>query len=160
MTIALIRPDDWNFPLLVHVAGAMLLVGSLVTAAALLLLAWRGDSPGLIRLGFRTLLIAAFPSYVLMRVGAEWINSKENIPDEADWIGIGYITADGGLALPSDLDDPGRGRSAPGGPSTRRRRHARAGRNGSDARRPGCVCRRSLGDDDEAQLTLRSVTLR
>ena len=99
MTIALIRPDDWNFPLLVHVAGAMLLVGSLVTAAALLLLAWRGDSPGLIRLGFRTLLIAAFPSYVLMRVGAEWIASKENIGDEADWIGIGYITADGGFVF-------------------------------------------------------------
>lgn len=99
MTIALVRPDDWNFPLLVHVAGAMLLVGSLVTVAALLLLAWRGDSPGLIRLGFRTLLIAALPSYVLMRVGAEWINSKENIPDEADWIGIGYITADGGLVF-------------------------------------------------------------
>jgi uncharacterized membrane protein len=97
MTIALVRPDDWNFPLLLHVAGATLLVGSLVTAAALLLLTWRGDSPGLIRLGFRTLLIAAFPSYVLMRVGAEWINSKENIPDEAAWIGIGYITADGGL---------------------------------------------------------------
>ena len=68
-----------------------------MTAAALLLLAWRGDSPGLIRLGFRTLLIAAFPSYVLMRVGAEWINSKENIPDEAAWMGISYITADGGL---------------------------------------------------------------
>jgi uncharacterized membrane protein len=99
MTIALIRPGDWNFPLLVHVAGAMLLVGSLVTAAALLLLAWRGDSPGLIRLGFRTLLIAAFPSYVLMRVGAEWISSTENIGDEADWIGIGYITADGGFVF-------------------------------------------------------------
>ncbi len=97
MTIAVIRPDDWNFPLLVHVAGAMLLVGSLVTVAALFVLAWRGNSPGLIRLGFRTLLIAALPSYVLMRVGAEWISSKENIPDEADWIGIGYITADGGL---------------------------------------------------------------
>jgi uncharacterized membrane protein len=99
MTIALVRPDDWNFPLLLHVVGAMLLVGSLVTVAALFLLAWRGDSPGLIRLGFRTLLIAALPSYVLMRVGAEWINSKENIPDEADWIGIGYLTADGGLLL-------------------------------------------------------------
>lgn len=99
MTIALVRPDDWNFPLLVHVGGAMLLVGSLVTVAALLLLAWRSNSPGLIRLGFRTLLIAALPSYVLMRVGAEWINSKENIPDEADWIGIGYITADGGAVF-------------------------------------------------------------
>ncbi|MEP7225688.1 MAG: hypothetical protein ABI783_12110 [Actinomycetota bacterium] len=99
MTIALVRPDDWNFPLLVHVAGAMLLVGSLVTVAALLLIAWRGDSPGLTRLGFRALLIAALPSYILMRVGAEWINSKENIPDEAGWISVGYITADAGLLL-------------------------------------------------------------
>lgn len=99
MTIALVRPDDWNFPLLVHVAGAMLLIGSLVTVAALLLLAWRGDSSGLIRLGFRALLIAALPSYVLMRVGAEWINSKESIPDGVGWIGIGYITADAGLLL-------------------------------------------------------------
>jgi uncharacterized membrane protein len=99
MTTALVRPDDWNFPLLVHVAGAMLLVGSLVTVAALLLLAWRGDSPGLTRLGFRTLLIAALPSYLVMRVGAEWINSKEDIPDDVGWISIGYITADAGLLL-------------------------------------------------------------
>ncbi len=99
MTIALIRPDDWNFPLLVHVAGAMLLVGSLVTVAALLLIAWRGDSPGLTRLGFRTLLIGTLPSYVLMRVGAEWVNSKENWPDDTSWISLGYITADAGLLL-------------------------------------------------------------
>jgi len=99
MTIALVRPDDWNFPLLVHVAGAMLLVGALVTVAALLLLAWRGDTPGLIRIGFRTLLLAALPSYVLMRVGAEWINSKESIPDDVGWISVGYITADAGLLL-------------------------------------------------------------
>jgi uncharacterized membrane protein len=99
MTIALVRPDDWNLPLLVHVGGAMLLVASLVTVAALLLLAWRVDSPGFIRVGFRTLLIAALPSYLLMRVGAEWINSKENIPDDVAWIGIGYVTADAGLLL-------------------------------------------------------------
>ena len=99
MTTALVRPDDWNFPLLLHVAGAMLLVGALVTVAGLLLLAWRGNSPGLSRLAFRTLLIAAIPSYVVMRVGAEWINSKENIPDDVGWISIGYIAADAGLLL-------------------------------------------------------------
>jgi uncharacterized membrane protein len=99
MTVALVRPDDWNFPLLVHVAGAMLLVGSVVTVAVLLLLAWRGDSPGLVRIGFRTLLIAALPSWVLMRIGAQWINSKENIPDDVNWISIGYITADAGVLL-------------------------------------------------------------
>ena len=35
MTLATIRPDDWNMPLFVHVAGAMLLVGSLVVVAVL-----------------------------------------------------------------------------------------------------------------------------
>ena len=30
-TIAAIRPDEWNLPLLVHVTGAMVLVGALVT---------------------------------------------------------------------------------------------------------------------------------
>ncbi len=98
MTIALVRPDDWNFPLLLHVAGAMLLVGALVTVAALLLFAWRGDSPRLVRLGFRTLLIAAIPSYVLMRVGAEWIASEEAVGDEA-WVGIGYGVSEAGLLL-------------------------------------------------------------
>jgi hypothetical protein len=35
-----------------------------------------------------------------MRVGAEWIYSKEGFGDEdPDWIGIGYITADLGLLL-------------------------------------------------------------
>ena len=36
-----------------------------------------------------------------MRVGAEWIFSKENFVEgeEPDWIGIGYITADLGALL-------------------------------------------------------------
>ena len=36
-----------------------------------------------------------------MRVGAEWIFSKENFVEgeEPDWIGVGYITADAGLLL-------------------------------------------------------------
>ena len=32
--LALVRPDDWNFPLFLHVLGAMVLVGATVTAAA------------------------------------------------------------------------------------------------------------------------------
>ena len=31
--LAAIRPDDWNFPLLLHVLGAMLLVGGLLAAS-------------------------------------------------------------------------------------------------------------------------------
>jgi len=101
--LASIRPDDQNFPLFVHVLGAMILVGGLLTAAGTL--AWsRGDVASL-RLGYRTLLAVALPGWIVMRIGAEWIYSKEgwdDLPDSAQptWLGIGYLLADlGGLIL-------------------------------------------------------------
>ena len=100
--LALIRPDSWNFALFLHVLGAMTLVGALVTAACALLLGWSRDTVTLTRVAFRTLLLAGLPAYILMRVAAEWIRSKENYggDDDPAWIGIGYITADlGGLLL-------------------------------------------------------------
>ena len=99
--VAVVRPDAWNLPLFVHVAGAMLLVGALVVVAVAMAAALRrGDGVAVLtRLAFRTLLIGVIPSYLLMRVGAEWIASEENIPDELDWVGIGYIVADLGLLL-------------------------------------------------------------
>ena len=99
--VAVVRPDSWNLPLFVHVAGAMLLVGALVVVTVAMAAALRrGDGVEVLtRLAFRALLIGVIPSYVLMRVGAEWIASKENIPDELDWVGIGYIVADLGLLL-------------------------------------------------------------
>ena len=77
----------------------MLLVGVLVTAAGLLLGARRGDGPVLMRLAFRTLLFAGIPAYLLMRVGAELVASKENVADDSTWIGIGYAASDLGLLL-------------------------------------------------------------
>jgi phosphoglycerol transferase MdoB-like AlkP superfamily enzyme len=100
--LAAIRPDDWNFPLLVHVLGATLLVGGLVAAVTALLLGWRRDSSFYSRFGFRVLLFVALPAWFLMRIGAEWIYSKEGFTgeDEPGWLGIGYITADlGGILL-------------------------------------------------------------
>jgi len=101
--LAAVRPDSWNFPLFVHILGAMILVGGLVTAAGAL--AWaRGDAASL-RLGYRSLLAVAFPGWIVMRIGAEWIYSKEGwdeLPDSAQpaWLGIGYLLADaGGLIL-------------------------------------------------------------
>ena len=101
---AAIRPDSWNLPLLLHVGGAMLLVGSLVLVAGTLIAAARGPGPGgaagLSRFGFRALLFAVLPSYILMRAGAQWIASEENVEDsDAAWIGIGFITSDGGFVL-------------------------------------------------------------
>ncbi len=104
--LAAVRPDAWNFPLLLHVLGAVLLVGALVTAAAYLVVAWKRREPGaelsLSRIAFRTLLIVGIPAWFLMRFAAEWIRDKEGFGDDNDpaWIGIGYITSElGGLLL-------------------------------------------------------------
>ena len=96
--LAAIRDGSVNFPLFLHVLGAMLLVGSLAAVAFATILGWRTPerAPGLARFGLRTLLIGVFPAYLLMRIGAQWTESKENFPDDFDpaWLGIGYITAD------------------------------------------------------------------
>ncbi len=100
--LAAIRPDDWNFALLLHVLGAMLLVGGLTAAVTALWLGWSGGSLTLPRLGFRSLLLVAFPAWWLMRIGGQWIASKEGFGDggeEPAWLGIGYITAEAGGLL-------------------------------------------------------------
>jgi hypothetical protein len=101
--LAVVRPDEWDFPLLVHVFGAMLLVGGLVTAVTALLLGWRRDSAWYSRLGFWVLLLVAFPAWWIMRIGGQWIYSKENwddVDEEPAWLGIGFLTAElGGLLL-------------------------------------------------------------
>ena len=99
--LAAVRPDDWNLPLFVHVAGAMLLVGAMLVAAVLLAGAVRrGDGAAVLtRLGFRALLLGVLPSYVVMRVGAQWIAEIEDVPDDAAWIGFGYGASELGLLL-------------------------------------------------------------
>ncbi len=95
------RPTDWNFPLFLHVFGAMILVGGLLAGASLITYA-RGDVRSL-RLGYWSLLFVAFPGYIVMRIGAQWIYSKEGWEDlpggDPTWIGIGFIVADAGALL-------------------------------------------------------------
>jgi len=98
--LAAIRPDSWNFPLFLHVLGAMILVGATLASASLLAFA-RGDTRFL-RLGYWTLLVVGLPSFVLARVAGEWLANKEGwydegVPDQV-WLGIGFIVTDlGGL---------------------------------------------------------------
>jgi hypothetical protein len=97
-----VRPDSWDFPLFLHVLGGMVMVGALVTAAYFLLAARRGGSLDSLRTGYKSLLYAALPSYLAMRVGAEWIADKEgwnDVDPTPDWIGIGYGVSDIGLLL-------------------------------------------------------------
>jgi hypothetical protein len=100
--LALSRAGELNFPLFVHVFGAMILVGGLLTGATVLAYA-RGDGRSL-RLGYWTLLAASLPGWIVMRIGAQWIYTKEgwdDLPegvDEPAWLGIGLLVADlGGL---------------------------------------------------------------
>jgi hypothetical protein len=102
--LLIIRPDAWNFPLLIHVGGAMVLVGTLVVTALTLTLSARkaaGDERvPLLLFACRMILFGVIPSYIVMRGGAQWILSKEHLDDSnAQWIGIGFGTSDGGALL-------------------------------------------------------------
>lgn len=105
--LAAIRADSVNFPLLLHVLGASILLGALVTAATAQLLAWRRRSPTDVlpyaRLSFRTLLFVAIPAWFLMWLGGHWTASREGLSEldeDPTWLVIGYITAEpGGLLL-------------------------------------------------------------
>lgn len=96
--VAILQSRSGDFPLFLHVLGAMILVGGLLTGAACLWLA-RGDEKFL-RLGYRALLAVALPGWLLMRICAEWIASKEGwdakgVPTPT-WLGIGFVLADAG----------------------------------------------------------------
>jgi hypothetical protein len=99
--LAVSRPTEWNLPLFLHVLGAMILVGGLLTGASLLAFA-RGEER-VLRLGYWTLLLVALPGYLLMRTGAEWTADREGFNEEGaetpTWLDIGYVVADAGALL-------------------------------------------------------------
>jgi hypothetical protein len=104
--LAVTRDPDVNFPLFLHVLGAGLLVGALLVVAAAILLGWRRteaeEAAAFTRFGLRALLLGVVPTYVLMRIGAQWTEAAEDLPEEVEdstWLGIGYITADLGAIL-------------------------------------------------------------
>jgi hypothetical protein len=100
--LASIRPDSFDFPLFVHVLGAMVLVGGMVFAITAELVAAGSATPERFRkIAFRTFLLVALPAYIVMRAGAEWIHSKEfpSGVDDPTWVGIGFITADAGAIV-------------------------------------------------------------
>jgi uncharacterized membrane protein len=103
--LALTRPTEWDLPLFLHVLGAMVLVGGLLTAVAMQAFAWRrrdpADAAAFSRGAFWALLTVALPGWVVMRIGGEWIRSKEGYsgPDDPSWLGFGYFAADIGFVV-------------------------------------------------------------
>jgi hypothetical protein len=101
--LALIRPDSWNLPLFFHVFGAIVVFGASATLA-IVGYAGKRDSDHqqmLARVALRTFLFGVIPSWILMRVAAEWLAGKE-FPDGVEspgWVGVGYIVSEGSGVL-------------------------------------------------------------
>jgi uncharacterized membrane protein YhaH (DUF805 family) len=98
--IAFVRPDAWDFPLFLHVLGATALFGGVATMLLLSIEARRIPLHAAFarRLALITLLAVVWPSYVVMRGGAEWISAKEDLhPDFPTWVAIGVGVGDGGI---------------------------------------------------------------
>lgn len=103
--LAAVRSHSVDLAVFVHVAGSMILVVGLVTAAGAGIVGWRDESGALRRFSALTLFAVALPGWIVMRVGAEWAYSRESwdkVPSklQPSWLGIGFLTADiGGIVL-------------------------------------------------------------
>jgi uncharacterized membrane protein len=100
--LAIVRPDSWNLPLFLHILGATVLFGTTATVA-IAGFATRTHSEHsklLWRVAARTFLFGVVPAYIVMRVGAQWIDSKE-FPNggEPGWVGVGFLVSDVGALL-------------------------------------------------------------
>ena len=100
--LAIVRPTSWEFPLFLHVLGAVVLFGGV---ASLVVVSFAGlriaeHAAMLRRLAFVTMLVLVWPAYVVMRVGAQWILSREGLESNSpDWVGVGFAVADGGVVV-------------------------------------------------------------
>ena len=43
--------------------------------------------------------VLVLPAWVLMRFAGQWIDSREDIPNDPAWLGVGFIVGDAGLLL-------------------------------------------------------------
>jgi hypothetical protein len=95
--LAIVRPDSFDFPLFLHVLGAMTVTGA--TAAAFIGAISERRWPWLRLVVARALLLATFPAWILMRLGGAWEDSRSPIGDGKGWLGTGYLVADAGFVL-------------------------------------------------------------
>jgi hypothetical protein len=95
--LAIIRPDSFNLPLFLHVLGAMTVTGA--TAAAFIGAMSVRRWPWLRLVVARTLLLATFPAWILMRLAGAWEDSRSPIGDGQGWLDVGYLVGDAGFVL-------------------------------------------------------------
>jgi hypothetical protein len=101
--LAAIRTDIQVFALLLHLVGATVVFGALLTSATSLVLA-RGETR-LLRLGYFSLLFVGLPGLILLRLAGQWLYQLQKWDDlpsqfaQPTWLDIGFIVADWGGIL-------------------------------------------------------------
>lgn len=103
MTVAIQQPPDGNLPLFLHVLGATLTFGAIVALLIVGFAARRAPEERALWLrgvAFRIGLFVLLPTWILMRVAAQWIDDKE-YPNghEPGWVGVGFIVSDAGALV-------------------------------------------------------------
>jgi hypothetical protein len=103
VTLAIQQPPSGNLPLFLHVLGATLTFGAIAAIVILALASQRkqGDRTlWLRRVSFRVGILVLLPAWILMRVGAQWIDDKE-YPNghEPGWVGVGFLVSDVGAIV-------------------------------------------------------------
>jgi hypothetical protein len=99
---AVLQPPSGNLPLFLHVLGATVLFGTVavIAVAGFATRAAADHRQLLARVAQRVFMLGVIPAYIVMRVGAQWIDGKE-FPngDEPNWVGVGFIVSDAGAIL-------------------------------------------------------------
>ena len=106
--IAAIRPTDWNWLLLGHLAFAFALVGGVITVVLVSLAAGRSGRPEQVPLlraiAFRTNLVVVLPGFIGAHLFGSVLSDREYDGHEPDWLSIAFGLTDislivGGVAL-------------------------------------------------------------
>jgi hypothetical protein len=89
-------------PLFLHVLGAILLFGGVaaVTILAFAALRHNAEAAMLRRTAFATTLLVVWPAFIVMRVGAQWVLTREHLDKTTPgWIGVGFGVSDAGILV-------------------------------------------------------------
>jgi hypothetical protein len=93
-----LRPDSWNWLLLVHLLAAFALVGGVLTVVLVSLAtarkAWPEQVPLLRAIAFRTNLVVVLPAFIAVHVFGDLLANREYKHGDPDWLSAGFAITD------------------------------------------------------------------
>ena len=101
--VAVLRGNAIDFPLFLHVLGAVVLFGAVASVALLTIASLRIPQHGQLLRGvaFVTMLAAVWPGFLAMYVAGLWVLDREGYEEDKPpgWVLAGIGIAEGGLVL-------------------------------------------------------------